>query len=336
MSNSFTKITVLGAGRWGTAMAIYLSKKDHLQVSLQCHLQAEFDSITNEQKAPNLPNFSTGGRVTPVMDLNEAVASADLVVISTPVPFLRSLLDHLTSLKATTPIVTINKGIERGTLKTVPEIVNEILPNQPVAHLGGPCFPEGLLSDLSPVAETLACADAALGQKIQELFASPSFRVYRSTELKGVAILGALKNVYAIIAGIATGMGMYEEATAVLVTRGLAEMKQLCDKLEVPMETLYGLSGLGDLALTCYSLKSSHNKNFGLRLGKGETPQEILDHMGSQVAEGYYTTRAAYDLSQKLEVEMPLCAAAYEIIYNNQPAAEVLAKLMSRPLKAED
>jgi len=331
----FNQVTVLGAGRWGTAMAIYLSRQAGVSVRLQCHLESEFQSIQDHQKAPNLPNFSTEGKVSPVIELDQSVEGADLVVISTPVAFLRGQLERL-QLPTGTVIVTINKGIERASLKTVPEVVAEYFPQNPLAHLGGPCFPEGLLSEISPAAETIACEDEALGKDLQELFASKGFRVYLSSELKGVALLGALKNIYAIMAGISDGMGMFEEATATLVTRALPEMKRFCDALSIPPETVYGLSGLGDLALTCYSTKSSHNKNFGRRLGQGETIEEILADMKGEIAEGYYTTQAAFDLSRKLKLEMPICQAAYSIIYQGQSPAQALSELMARPLKIED
>ncbi len=339
MGHRFLKVTVCGAGRWGTAMAIYLSRQQGVKVRLQCHLEAEYQSLKEKRFAPNLPGFSTGGLVEPILDLQAALSGADLIVLSTPVAFLRSLLEKVKAtgdLRESVVLVTINKGIERASLATVPEVVRAYFPHNPLAHLGGPCFPEGLLNENSPAAETLACEDDSIGAELQALFSSPGFRVYRSKELKGVALLGALKNVYAIIAGIADGMGMHEEATAVLLTRGLTEMRRFCEKLSIPLETLYGLSGLGDLALTCYSLKSSHNKNFGRRLGQGESVEQVLTSMQGEVAEGYYTTQSAWGLAQELGLDMPLAQMAYEIIYEGKSTGKALRELMSRPLKSED
>jgi len=331
----YQNVTVVGAGRWGTAMAIYLSRKG-LQVTLQCHLQEEYDQLVRMDSAPNLPGFTCSGRINFAFDLNDALQGAEIVIIAVPVAFMRSVLTRIQQLPAETLLVSINKGIERESLKTVPEIINEFFPDNPIAHLGGPCFPEGLLSETTPAAETLACEDDKVGVLLQELFAGPSFRVYRSHDVKGVALLGALKNIYAIIAGIADGLGMYEEVTSVLVTRGLAEMKRFCQHMGISLETLYGLSGLGDLVLTCYSPKSSHNKNFGKRLGKGESVDQILSTMGGTVAEGYYTTRAVWEMSRKYNIDLPLCSGIYQVIYEGKSMTEILTALMTRPLKVED
>lgn len=334
-SDSMQKITVLGSGRWGTAMAIFLSRKGY-DVTLQCHLKEEYEQLKSTDRAPNLPQFSCEGKIQFCLDLNESLQQVDLIVISTPVPFLRSLLERIENLSTDVVLVSINKGIEQSTLETVPEIIREYFPDNPIAHLGGPCFPEGLLSEITPVAETIACEDETLGKELQELFSSPVFRVYRSKDLKGVAVLGALKNIYAIVAGIADGQEMFEEVIAVLVTRGLVEMKRFCKEYGVCPDTVYGLSGLGDLALTCYSLKNSHNKNFGRRLGHGEKVEDILASMEGKVAEGYFTTKAVWNIAQQKGIDLPICNMVYHIIYENKSIREGLAELMSRPLKEED
>lgn len=328
-------ITVLGAGRWGTAMAIYLSRKG-LSVTLQCHLQSEYEQLRSTDIAPNLPGFSCEGRINFELDLNTSLQNVDLVVVAIPVAFMRGVLERIENLPKSTIIVSINKGIERESLQTVPEIIKEYFADNPIAHLGGPCFPEGLLSDITPAAETLACEDEEMAAHLQKLFSSSSFRVYRSIDLKGVALLGALKNIYAIIAGIADGIGLYEEVISVIVTRGLSEMKRFCQHQGISLETLYGLSGLGDLALTCYSPKSSHNKNFGRRIGKGEKVEEILASMGGTIAEGYYTTKAMADISQKEGIDLPLCKGVYQVIYENMSLMDSMKELMNRPLKVED
>lgn len=328
-------ITVLGAGRWGTAMAIYLSRKG-LDVTLQCHLQSEYDQLLEKDIAPNLPGFTCDRKIAFEMDPDKAVEQADVVVVAVPVAFMRGVLQKLKKLPPSAVVVSINKGIERESLQTVPEIVKEYFPGNLLAHLGGPCFPEGLLSEITPAAETLACEDDEMGARLQGLFSSTSFRVYRSLDLRGVALLGALKNIYAIIAGIADGLGLYEEVISVVVTRGLAEMKRFCQHQGIALDTLYGLSGLGDLALTCYSPGSSHNKNFGRRIGKGETIDEILSSMGGTIAEGYYTTKAMWDISQKEGIDLPLCQGIYQVIYENRSVKESMIELMSRPLKVED
>ncbi|MCP4297097.1 MAG: NAD(P)H-dependent glycerol-3-phosphate dehydrogenase [Proteobacteria bacterium] len=331
----FENITMLGSGRWGTAVAIYLSRMGY-KLTLQSHSVQTHEHLTTNDCAPNLLAFNCDKKIDFLLDINEAVEKAQIVITSTPVPFLRSVLSSIRTLDKKCIFVGINKGIEGETLLTVPEIIREYFPDNPIAHLGGPCFPEGLLSPSTPAAETLACEDDQLGQKLQELFSSSGFRVYRSTELKGVALLGALKNIYAIVAGIADGLGLYEEVISVLVTRSLAEMKRFCEHYNIDQGTLFGLSGLGDLALTCYSIKSSHNKNFGRRLGKGEKIESILETMEGTIAEGYFTTRAVEDLSRKLRLDLPICNMAYRIIYEKKPIQEGISELMSRPLKIED
>lgn len=335
MKKDIRNITVLGAGRWGTAMAIYLSRKD-VDITLQCHLESEYNQLKSTRIAPNLPGFRCPDAMHFEMDLNTSLEQADMVIVAIPVAFMRGALERIENLPDSTVIVSINKGIERESLQTVPEIIKEYFPDNPLAHLGGPCFPEGLLSDTTPAAETLACLDEELGAHLQKLFSSPSFRVYRSLDLKGVALLGALKNIYAIIAGIADGIGLYEEVISVVVTRGLAEMKRFCQHEGISLETLYGLSGLGDLALTCYSPKSSHNKNFGRRIGKGESVDDILASMEGTVAEGYYTTKAMRDISKKQNIDLPLCKGVYQVIYENMSLEDSMKELMNRPLKVED
>jgi len=333
-NHGFDHVAVLGSGRWGTAMAIFLANQG-AKVTLWCFADEEYQALVQHDRAPNLPDYSCDGKIHFTQNLEVACENKDLLVISTPVPFLRGLLGQL-KLSQNQVVMSINKGIEQGSLQTVPELIRSYLPDQPLAHLGGPCFPEGLLSPVSPAAETLGCEDEALAIRLQAFLNAPSFRVYRSLDLKGVAILGALKNVYAILAGIASGQGMFEEALAVIVTRGLAEMKRLCEVVEISYETLYGLCGLGDLVLTCYSKSSSHNKNFGLRLGQGESVASILDSMQGTVAEGYYTTKALHQFAKKQGLELPLAEVAYQVIYEERPLLEALAQLMDRPLKTED
>ncbi|MGK0289653.1 MAG: glycerol-3-phosphate dehydrogenase (NAD(P)+) [bacterium] len=328
-------VTVLGAGRWGSAVAIFISRKENVQVTLQCYSDSTYQYAVENDCSPRLTQYSFEKKIKMEQDLNESIKDADLVVISTPVPFLRDTLEKIKNPSKKTIFVGINKGIENGTLKTVPEIVGEYLPNH-FAQLGGPCFPQGLLSDITPVAETVACSDMKVAKQLQEFFSTRTFRVYRSTEVIGVALLGAIKNVFAIAAGIIDGYGLYEEALSVLMSRGLAEMRRFCTLFGISQETLYGLSGLGDLALTCYSPGSSHNKNFGKKIGQGQSVEEILADLGGSVAEGYYTTKALYDLGQKHKISIPLTDMIYRVLYENLSIEEGLYSLMSRPLKEED
>lgn len=328
-------ITVLGAGRWGTAMAIYLSRLEH-PVTLQCHTDEEYNQLMEQDTSPRLPGFDCGKKIQFVQDLNESVKNADIIVLAIPVPFLHSALSQLTDLSEDTIIVGINKGLDKETLQTVPEIVEKLFPRHHFSQLGGPCFPQGLLSATDPAAETIACKDDETGKYLQEVFSSPMFRVYRSQDVQGVALLGAMKNVYAIGAGIIDGLGLSEESLSVLITRGLAEMRRLCRSFNIQDETLYGLSGLGDLALTCYSPGSSHNKNFGREIGKGKTTEQVLSEMHGAVAEGYHTAQVLWKLAEKHDVELPLAESIYGVLFKNMSVREGIIDLMQRPLKKED
>ena len=231
----FKKASVVGAGRWGSAVSVFLAERG-CRITLWAFEPEVVREIAEKRTNPYLRGFSFPANVTPTGHLSEAVQDQDLVILAVPCQFLRRTLEKMAEIPFSAPILGVNKGIERESGKTVPEIVRETLGPRPYAHLGGPCFPEGLLSAGTPVAETVASEDPELARSIQKLFAWRNFRPYRSADVRGVAVLGALKNVYAIGAGIASGLGLGEESLAVLVTRSLAELRRLALAMGIPLK----------------------------------------------------------------------------------------------------
>ncbi len=330
----FETAAIVGAGRWGSAVAIFLARRG-CSVSLWAYEDETAREITGRRTNPFLPGYAFPHAVTATSNLNDAITGKDLIVLAVPCQFLRAVLRGIAQSDVDAPFLGINKGIEQNSCRIIPEMVREELGTVAYAHLGGPCFPGGLLGAETPVAETVAGEDPDVVKKIQELFAWNNFRPYRSADVRGVATLGALKNVYAIGAGIASGLGLGEESLSVLVTRALSEIRRLALAMGIPETTVYGLSGVGDLVLTCYSPGSSHNRNLGISLGKGKTIDETLKDFGGQVAEGYYTAACIRKFSQRYEVEMPIAEGIYQVLYEEASVPDVLAGFMERPLKAE-
>ena len=329
------KLLVSGSGRWGTSIALYCDKIKH-QVSLLCSRNEGYQFIKKNSYSPHLPNFSIPKSIH-ILHPSETVASdTELIIFSNPISYFREKLESLRGIQPQHILITINKGIEKNTLLFAPEIMQEFFPKNTLAHLGGPCFPEGLLLDGKPAAETLACKNQAIGKKLQQELNSLWFRVYLSQDLKGIAFLGAMKNVFAIVAGIIQGCDLGEEAMSFFITRGMSEAKKLCQALKIEENTLYGLSGLGDVVLTCYSQKNSQNKNFGIQLGLGQRIEDTIKKMGDKVAEGYPTTEALYRLTEKYSIETPIIKTAYQTFYKGLPIQKALQILLNRPLKIED
>jgi len=328
------KILIIGAGRWGSALGVYLQKKG-FQVAMLCHSLSTQNQIRQKKTSPHLPNFPFQEGVQAFLNWDGQQFSPDLLLLCTPSKFLEETLASLPKFPKTLPIMGVNKGIGTSTLQTIPEMVKKKFPENPYLHLGGPCFPPGLLEEKSFVAETLACEDLNLASVWQKKISSPTFRIYISQDVLGVALLGAVKNIFAIASGALKAIHANEEAYSILITRGLHEISQLKHFYPIQDATIYGLSGLGDLVLTCYSPSSSHNVHFGelvVQLGGAE---QAVAAMGNSVAEGYTTTKALHQKIQNTGVQMPIMEAIYRFLYENQPIYELLQSLMQRPLKKE-
>ncbi len=324
---------VIGGGAWGTALAQALIRAGR-DVSLWAREADVVDSINNaHENAVYLPNVPLDEKLKATADL-AALGACDAWLLVTPVQHTRGVCVQLDAIAASrpVPIVLCSKGIEMGTLKFPSTIVSEALPSCPLAVLSGPSFAIEV-AKAQPTAVTLACADEALGATLCQAIGSRTFRPYASTDVLGAQIGGAIKNVLAVATGIATGCGMGEDARAALITRGLAEMMRLGVALGAKAETLMGLSGLGDLVLTCSSTQS-RNMSLGMALGQGRQLADILGERKS-VAEGVPTTTSAAALAQLKGVDMPIVQAVDAILNKGACVDEVIAGLLARPLKAE-
>ena len=327
------KFGVIGAGAWGTALAQALCRAGR-DVVLWAREEEVATSInTHHENKVYLSGVVLDDQIKATNRLEE-LKDCDVWLLVAPVQHTRMVCAQLDALGADKgiPVVLCSKGIEIGTLKFPSTLVAEALPDHPVAILSGPSFAIEVAKDL-PTAVTLACAEAELGNALCRAVGSLTFRPYYSADVIGAQIGGAIKNVLAIATGIATGSGMGEDARAALITRGLAEMMRLGAALGAQAETLMGLSGLGDLVLTCSSTQS-RNMSLGYALGQGRKLQDILGERKS-VAEGVPTMAAASVLAQFKGVDMPIVAAVDSILNQGASVQEAISALLGRPLKSE-
>ena len=331
-------IAVIGAGSWGTALAKTLADKGHA-VALWARSADHVASLNRERRNLRyLPDAPLPEGLTATADLEAAVRGKAMVVAVVPSQTMREVMGRAAgALDPAAVVVAAAKGIEQGTLQTMDEVLAEVLP-EPVAarlaFLSGPSFAREVGLRL-PTAVVVASRDHAAATFAQEAFAGDRFRVYTSEDVTGVEIGGALKNVMAIAAGIADGLGFGHNTRGALITRGLAEISRLAlakDPRTNPL-TLAGLAGLGDLVLTCTG-DLSRNRTVGLRLGRGETLEAIRASM-QQVAEGVATTQSARDLGRRLNVELPITDTVWQILYRDKPPRDGVGELIGRPLRRE-
>lgn len=328
------KISVLGAGAWGTALA-NIAANNGKQVTLWMREKELTDAI--EKKHRNtlfLPEIELNENIIPTNDMTEAVRNAEAVLMVIPAQYLRAACKSLRSVWPDgLPAVICAKGIEQGTGALLSEILNEEIPQAQIAVLSGPTFAEEAAGN-KPTALTLACKNEALGKELVETLGTTTFRPYYSPDLIGVQIGGAVKNVMAIAAGIIAGKQSGDNARAALITRGLAEISRLAVALGGQAHTLMGLSGLGDLVLTANSTQS-RNFTVGLELGKGRSLTEILADKHT-VAEGVFTAKAVLERAGKVGVEMPICEGLMKILNEEASVDFVIASLLTRPFKTEN
>ncbi|NDA45854.1 MAG: NAD(P)-dependent glycerol-3-phosphate dehydrogenase [Alphaproteobacteria bacterium] len=327
---SAPKISVLGAGAWGTALA-NVAARTGADVQLWGRNAAHMTQIKAERENRiYLPGLQLESRITPTSNLVDA-AKADLILAVVPAQALRSLCVELKAhIAHAVPIVICAKGIERSTRAFLSDVVKEILPNNPPAILSGPSFAKDVARGL-PTAVTLAAADDSLARMIAAHLAIPSFRLYHSTDLRGVEIGGAAKNVLAIACGIAAGRGLGASAGAALVARGFAELNRFAQAHGAKPETLMGLSGLGDLVLTCGSTQS-RNYAFGLALGQG-TP--LAQASGDKLAEGAFTASVLVEMAYAAGIDMPIAQSVDRVLSERLTIGEAIESLLLRPSKSE-
>lgn len=333
------KIAVIGAGSWGTAIAQVLSLKNS-SVFLWGHSKNHIDNLkTTGCNARYLPNIQLRKNIRFTDNLEEAVNEAGVVCMVVPSHSLREVFERVCPLlKKNAVVVSAIKGIENGSLKTMTQVMEEILQrshkekNICVAVLSGPSFAKEVALDI-PTAVTIGCRDLACAKDLQKKFGTERFRVYASTDVIGLEISAALKNIVALAAGICDGLGYGLNTRAALITRGLAEITRLGVYLGAEQATFSGLSGIGDLVLTCTG-DLSRNRTVGIQLGEGKKLAQILEEMQA-VAEGVRTAKSVYDLVQSLNIEMPILEQVYKIIYENKECSLAVHDLLARELKVE-
>ena len=324
------KITIIGAGAWGTALARLLHQGKH-EVTLWGHIAGWLEEIRQAGRNERfLPGIEVPRDIILEADLARAIAGADGIVVAVPSQPFRQVTRHLADY--TGFIVSVTKGIEYDTGLTMCGILAETAPKAKCAALSGPTFAIEVARDI-PTAIVAASLDAATASQVQQLFNRPTFRVYTSTDLLGVELGGALKNVIAIAAGVGDGLGFGDNSKAALVTRAIVEIRRLGVACGAQGETFTGLSGLGDLMVTCFSMHS-RNRGFGERVGQGEKPADIAASRLA-VAEGYPTTRSAYQLARKHGIVTPVVDEVYAMLYQGKNVAQAVRDLMSRDLKPE-
>jgi len=327
------RCAVVGAGAWGTALADLLARNGH-DVRLWAY---EPDVVESINKTRENVRFLRGHALSPaveaVSDIHRAVEGAELVTLATPSQVLRRIVKSaVASLPRGAPLVVATKGIEQGTLCLMTEVAEQEIPGATVVALSGPTFAAEVVSR-QPTAVVVASKQSEAAGIAQRAFSSAYFRVYTHTDVIGVELGGALKNVMAVATGIAEGLGLGFNARAALVTRGLAEMTRLGSALGAQQSTFAGLAGLGDLVLTCTG-SLSRNRAVGVELGKGRTLEEVLGDRET-VAEGVVTAQSARELAAREGVEMPIVDTVNRVLFEGQPARSAIAALMTRDLRAE-
>ena len=325
------KTAVVGAGAWGTALAILLCKNGH-DTTLWCRSEARAAEIRDTRVNPRLPKVELPRQLHICADPS-CVADCQMVVIASPSFPIRQVLAAVAPyLRPNTLLVSVTKGIEDGTLLRMSQVVSQVTGHENVVALTGPCHAEEVAVGI-PSGCLAACGDKGCAELVQDAFMSDTFRVYTSPDVVGAELGGALKNVIALCAGVVAGLGFGDNTKAMLMTRGLTEMARLGVSLGAQKSTLAGLSGIGDLIVTCTS-QHSRNNRAGMLIGQGCTPRQAMEQVGA-VVEGYYASKSAWELCQKQNVEMPIIHAAYQVLYEGADPRQAVSSLLLRQRRAE-
>ena len=324
------KITVLGSGGWGMALAITAYNNRH-DVTLWTPFQEEADLLLEKRGNEKLLRgvvLPSGIKIT--TDLS-VVEGDDLTIIATPSVAVRSVSKQLSAFKNIGIVVHVAKGFEKGSLKFLTDVIEEELPNSEIVAFSGPTHAEEVARNI-PTSIVAASRSLSAAETVQEIMSGSCLRVYTATDLVGVELGGALKNIIAIAAGCCDGLGFGDNTKAALITRGIAEMARLGVSMGANEHTFAGLTGIGDLVVTCTS-RHSRNNRFGYKVGSGVDIETALKEVGT--VEGYYATEMAYEIAKKQGVEMPIINECYELLYEDKPVTEVVKALMTRPQKRE-
>ena len=325
------KISIIGSGSWGVALAIHLAKLGN-QIKIWSFLEEERDLINNERKCKFLPNVTIPEGIMCTTSYKEAIEDSEMILHVTPSKFTRDTVKQYKEYVTNQPIIICSKGFEQATLETLDEVIQEEMPQAKIGVLSGPSHAEEV-SVAIPTLLVVASKHEDVLKLVQDTFMCENMRIYTSRDVKGVELGGALKNIIAFCAGVAAGLGLGDNTFAALVTRGLAELSRLGVALGGEKDTLYGLSGLGDLIVTCLS-EHSRNRKAGKLIGQGKTLEETKKEVGMTI-ESIDNILVAHELGKIHSIEMPIVEAVYGILYENIKPEEAVSMLMNRAKKSE-
>ncbi|HSQ88032.1 NAD(P)H-dependent glycerol-3-phosphate dehydrogenase [Romboutsia sp.] len=322
------KICVLGAGSWGSALALVLAKKGY-EVSMWTLNEEQANKINKtRENIDYLPGVLFPNNIAVTTDIEEAVVDSKIIVLAVPSQAIRSVSKQIKPfVKEKQILVDVAKGLEKGTGLRLSEVCEQELPNNPYATLSGPSHAEEVAKDI-PTTVVVASQNLEIAQIVQDIFMSPKFRVYTNPDIVGVELGGALKNIIAFGAGICDGLGYGDNAKAALMTRGITEIGRLGAAMGANVSTFAGLSGIGDLIVTCTSMHS-RNRRAGILIGQGKNLEETLKEV-KMVVEGITATEVAYEVAKKLNIDMPITNAIYSVLHNGSNPNEVVIELMMR------
>ena len=325
-------IAIIGSGSWGVALAIHLAKLGN-NIKIWSFMEEERDLINNEHKCKFLPNITLPKNITCSTDYKEVIDKSSFILHVTPSKFTRDTFKQYKEYVQNKPIIICSKGFEKDSLKTLDEVILEEMPNAKIGVLSGPSHAEEVCISIPTV---LVCASKHqdILKEIQDTFMCDHMRIYTSNDVKGVELGGALKNIIAFCAGVAAGIGLGDNTFAALITRGLSELARLGIELGGERETFYGLSGLGDLIVTCLS-EHSRNRKAGKLIGQGKSLEETKQEVG-MVIESIDNIDVAYELGKIHNIPMPIVETVYKVIYKNLDPKKAVLELMNRDKKYED
>ena len=324
-------IAIIGTGSWGTAIAVHLAKLGN-NIKMWSYEQEEIDLINNKKTCKFLPGIELPDNIKASNNFKDVIEDTEYIFHVTPSKVTRNVIKQYKEYVENQPIIICSKGFEKETCKTLDEVAKEELPNSTIVAFSGPSHAEEVVRCV-PTAIVLAAENNEVLFDIQELLMNENMRIYLSNDIKGVELGGTLKNIIAICSGIIAGMKLGDNAFAALITRGLAEIARLGVALGGKQETFYGLSGLGDLIVTCSS-EFSRNRKAGILIGQGKTIEVVKQEVG-MVIEGIENIQVAYELSKKYNIEMPIVDSIYDVLYNNLKPCDALKALMLRDKKFE-
>ena len=328
-----SKVSFLGAGSWGTALAIMLAQNGH-DVTLWSKVQAEVDMLQQHREhIHRLPGVKLPDSIVVTSDLKQACEGNDLIVFSVASPFVRATAkEAAVYIPEGQRVVNVAKGIEEDTLMTLCDIIKQEIPCAEVAVLSGPSHAEEVSIGM-PTTVVVGAKTKEFACYLQEVFMNDRFRVYTSSDMIGIELGGSIKNVIALAAGVSVGLGCGDNTMAALITRGITEIARLGIAMGGRLETFAGLSGIGDLIVTCTSMHS-RNRRAGILIGEGKSAQEAMTEIGA-VVEGYYAAESIHQLAEREGVEMPICRSIYEVLYHGRAVQDVVSSLMCRAKKDE-